>query len=159
MPKSYKPTTPSRRFITTPDFSDLTRSKPEKSLTLGKRKSGGRNNTGMIMVRHIGGGHKRLYRQVDFKREKFGVPCKPQLGAIMVYWRGSKAGTSGHVAFCAGESVANFYNLGGNQSNAVTVAPLTKTRLLGARWPRTVPIPTKLVMPKLVGGKLSTNEE
>ena len=76
MPKAYKPTTPSRRFITTPDFSDITKSVPEKSLTVGKRKSGGRNNTGTIMVRHIGGGHRRKLRLVDFKRDKFGVPAK-----------------------------------------------------------------------------------
>lgn len=89
---------------------------------------------------------------------KFGVPCAPQLGAIMVYWRGEKNGISGHVAFCAGESSTNYYNLGGNQSNAVTIAPLVKSRLLGARWPRSVPIPSRLVLPQMVGGKLSTNE-
>jgi len=89
---------------------------------------------------------------------KWGVPCEPQLGAVMVYWRGTKDGISGHVAFCAGESDSSYYNLGGNQSNAVTVAPIEKERLLGARWPRTVPIPHHLVMPELVGGKLSTNE-
>lgn len=76
MVKEYKPYTPSRRTITTPDFSELTRSEPEKRLTRGLRRKGGRNNTGMIMVRHQGGGHKRLWRQVDFKREKQGVPAK-----------------------------------------------------------------------------------
>jgi len=74
--KSYRPYTPSRRFITTPDFSELTRSEPEKSLVVGLRKKAGRNNTGLIMVRHQGGGHKRLYRFVDFKRDKDGVPAK-----------------------------------------------------------------------------------
>ncbi|MBI4051210.1 MAG: 50S ribosomal protein L2 [Elusimicrobia bacterium] len=74
--KSYRPYTPSRRFITTPDFSELTPKKPEKSLTEGLRKRGGRNNTGMIMVRHHGGGHRRRYRFIDFKRDKFGVPAK-----------------------------------------------------------------------------------
>jgi len=73
--KSYKPYTPSRRHMTTPDFSELTKKAPEKRLTRGLRKTGGRNNTGTIMVRHIGGGHKRAWRQVDFKREKFGVPA------------------------------------------------------------------------------------
>jgi large subunit ribosomal protein L2 len=58
------------------DFSDLTKKAPEKRLTRGLRKTGGRNNTGMIMVRHIGGGHRRRYRIIDFKREKFGVPAK-----------------------------------------------------------------------------------
>ena len=74
--KNYKPYTPSRRHMTSADFSELTRRTPEKTLTTGLRKSGGRNNTGTIMVRHIGGGHKRAYRVVDFKRDKFGVPGK-----------------------------------------------------------------------------------
>lgn len=72
--KTYKPYTPSRRFITTQDFSDITRKEPEKALTVGLRKTGGRNNTGMVMVRHIGGGHKRKYRIIDFKRDKYDVP-------------------------------------------------------------------------------------
>ncbi|MBI5623718.1 MAG: 50S ribosomal protein L2 [Elusimicrobia bacterium] len=74
--KSYKPYTPSRRHMTTPDFSELSDRKPEKSLLRGMRKTGGRNNTGRIMVRHHGGGHKRAYRLVDFKRDKLGVPGK-----------------------------------------------------------------------------------
>lgn len=58
------------------DFSDITKSYPEKRLTAGMRKNGGRNNTGMVMVRHHGGGHRRSYRFVDFRREKFGVPAR-----------------------------------------------------------------------------------
>ncbi|MEF3279638.1 MAG: 50S ribosomal protein L2 [Elusimicrobiota bacterium] len=73
--KKYNPYTPSRRFITTQDFSDITATKPEKSLVVGLKKTGGRNNTGMVMVRHIGGGHKRKYRIIDFKRDKHGVPA------------------------------------------------------------------------------------
>ena len=72
--KSYKPYTPSRRGMTSADFSELTADRPEKSLVRGLRKKAGRNNTGTLMVRHQGGGHKRAYRAVDFKREKFGVP-------------------------------------------------------------------------------------
>ena len=74
--KTFRPYTPSRRTITVADFSEITKKTPEKKLTKGLRKSGGRNNTGMIMVRHIGGGHKQLYRKIDFKRAKFGVPAK-----------------------------------------------------------------------------------
>ncbi|OGS05751.1 MAG: 50S ribosomal protein L2 [Elusimicrobia bacterium RIFCSPLOWO2_12_FULL_59_9] len=74
--KQFKPYTPSRRHMLLPDFSELTRAEPEKSLTVGLRKKGGRNNTGMIMVRHHGGGHRRLYRRIDFKRGKSGVPAK-----------------------------------------------------------------------------------
>jgi ribosomal protein L2 len=74
--KSFKPYTPSRRAITVEDFSDLTKKAPEKALLQPLRKSGGRNNTGSVMVRFRGGGHKRMYRVVDFKRDKFGVPAK-----------------------------------------------------------------------------------
>jgi len=74
--KTFRPYTPSRRFITVEDFSDITKKTPEKSLLAPIKKTGGRNNTGQIMVRHQGGGHKRMYRLVDFKRDKFGIPAK-----------------------------------------------------------------------------------
>jgi len=71
-----KPTSPGRRFVMYPDFSELTRSEPEKSLTEGLKKSGGRNVNGRKTSRHRGGGAKRLYRKIDFKRRKDGVPAK-----------------------------------------------------------------------------------
>ncbi len=74
--KTYRPTTPSRRFMTTVSREGLTKKAPEKSLTVGKKKSGGRASTGRIAVRFIGGGHKQSYRIVDFKRDKAGVPAK-----------------------------------------------------------------------------------
>ena len=72
--KSYRPYTPSRRHMTSADYSELTARRPEKSLVRALKKKGGRNNTGMIMVRHQGGGAKRAYRMVDFKRDKYGIP-------------------------------------------------------------------------------------
>jgi len=74
--RKYKPTSPGRRFVTGSDFEEVTRGKPEKSLTTKITKSGGRNNNGRITTRHIGGGHKRRYRIIDFKRRKDGVPAK-----------------------------------------------------------------------------------
>ena len=71
--RSYKPTTPSRRHMTNSTFSEITTSTPEKSLLVSIKKTGGRNNTGMITCRHIGGGNKRKYRIIDFKRNKDGV--------------------------------------------------------------------------------------
>lgn len=68
--KSYRPYTPSRRYITTSAFTEITRSTPEKSLTETIKKKAGRNNNGRITVRHKGGGHKRKYRIIDFKRNK-----------------------------------------------------------------------------------------
>ena len=74
--KSYKPYTPSRRGMTSADYSELTTDRPEKSLLARLLKKGGRNNTGMLMVRHQGGGHNRAYRIIDFKRDKAGIPGK-----------------------------------------------------------------------------------
>lgn len=74
--KKYKPVSPGRRFATVSDFSILTKKEPEKSLTGSLNKKGGRNNNGRVTTRHIGGGHKRLYRMVDFKRMKDNVPAK-----------------------------------------------------------------------------------
>jgi large subunit ribosomal protein L2 len=71
-----KPTSPGRRFQTTSDFSELTTDRPEKSLLDTRTRSGGRNNLGRKTARHIGGGHKRQYRVVDFRRDKDGVPAK-----------------------------------------------------------------------------------
>ncbi len=74
--KKYRPTSPGRRFITTPDFSELTKVAPERSLVEVRKKHSGRNNNGHITVRHRGGGTRRQYRIVDFKRGKDGVPAK-----------------------------------------------------------------------------------
>lgn len=74
--KSYNPTSPGVRHMVTPDFSEITRSTPEKSLTRGKKSTGGRNNQGRITTRFRGGGVKRKYRVIDFKRDKFGIPAK-----------------------------------------------------------------------------------
>jgi large subunit ribosomal protein L2 len=74
--RKYKPTSPGRRFMSTSSFEEITKTKPEKSLTEPLTKKGGRNNNGRITTRHQGGGHKRRYRVVDFKRTKDGVPAK-----------------------------------------------------------------------------------
>jgi large subunit ribosomal protein L2 len=74
--KKYRPTTPSLRYKTVPSFKEITRKKPEKSLLRPLKKSGGRNNQGRTTVRHRGGGHKRMYRIIDFRREKRGVPAR-----------------------------------------------------------------------------------
>lgn len=73
--KSYSPYTPSRRHMTGSDFSEITASKPEKSLVVSLKKTAGRNNQGKITVRHHGGGSRRKYRIIDFKRRKDGIPA------------------------------------------------------------------------------------
>ena len=73
--KRYKPTSAARRFMTVHEYGEISKAKPERSLLEDQRKSGGRNNAGRITVRHIGGGNKRKYRVIDYKRNKDGVPA------------------------------------------------------------------------------------
>ncbi|CAB4725062.1 unannotated protein [freshwater metagenome] len=74
--RKRKPTSPGRRFQTVSDFAEITRDRPEKSLTRAKGKTGGRNSYGRMTARHRGGGHKQKYRVIDFRRDKDGVPAK-----------------------------------------------------------------------------------
>ena len=74
--KKFNPTTPSRRNMTMADFEEITTDKPEKSLLVAKKRTGGRNAQGKITVRHHGGGAKQKYRLIDFKRNKDGIPAK-----------------------------------------------------------------------------------
>src|ERR671916_3148702 len=80
--KKHKPTSPGRRFATWIQHDAVTKSEPEKALTEGLTKSGGRNKHGRVTSRHRGGGAKRLYRKIDFKRRKDGIPAK---GAAIEY--------------------------------------------------------------------------
>lgn len=74
--KKYKPRTPSLRSTTVSDFAQVTKDRPERALTAPTKRSGGRNSAGRMTVRHRGGGHKRKYRRIDFRREKIGIPAK-----------------------------------------------------------------------------------
>src|SRR6266508_3261967 len=74
--RRYKPTSPGRRFMSVSTFEEITKTTPEKSLLEPVTKKGGRNNNGRITTRHQGGGHKRRYRVIDFKRQKDGIPAK-----------------------------------------------------------------------------------
>ena len=74
--KKYLPTSPGRRFQTAHDLSGLSKERPEKSLTVGLRSTGGRNNQGRLTSRFMGGGHKRLYRIIDFRRDKMDIPAR-----------------------------------------------------------------------------------
>ncbi|MHB1653527.1 MAG: 50S ribosomal protein L2 [Desulfitobacteriaceae bacterium] len=74
--KAFKPTSPGRRQMTVSTFEEITKTEPERSLTAPLRRQGGRNHEGRLTIRHQGGGHKRLFRMIDFKRNKDGVPAK-----------------------------------------------------------------------------------
>ena len=74
--RKFKPTTPGQRHKVAITFEEITKSRPEKSLLAKKKRSGGRNDTGKMTIENIGGGHKKRYRIIDFKRNKFGIPAK-----------------------------------------------------------------------------------
>ena len=74
--KRFRPTTPTLRYKTVASFEEITKKTPEKSLLTPIRKKGGRNNQGRVTIRHRGGGHKRMYRIIDFRRDKRGIPAK-----------------------------------------------------------------------------------
>lgn len=76
--KKYKPTTPSQRFKLISSYEEITATAPEKSLVVPKKRTGGRNQTGKMTMRYIGGGHKKMYRLIDFKRDKEGIPAVVQ---------------------------------------------------------------------------------
>ena len=113
--KRYKPTSPARRLMTVPVYGEISKNKPERSLLEGQRKSGGRNNTGKITVRHIGGGNRRKYRVIDFKRNKDGIPAKvkniqydPNRSAniaLLVYADGEKRYILAPVGLNVGDTV------------------------------------------------------
>ena len=83
--KKFRPTTPNLRFTRGAGFDEITKSKPEKALLTVHSSTGGRNAQGRVSIRHRGGGHKRHLRQIDFKREKIGIPAKVE--AISALWR------------------------------------------------------------------------
>ena len=99
--KTFRPFTPTSRFKALPSFEEITKSKPEKSLVVTRKKTGGRNNNGRITCRHVGGGNKQRYRLVDFKRKKRGVeatvtaieydPIRSARIALLTYVDGEKA--------------------------------------------------------------------
>jgi large subunit ribosomal protein L2 len=116
--KTFRPITPSMRYKVLPKFEEITKSKPERSLTVAKKKSGGRNNHGRITCRHVGGGHKQRYRIIDFKRKKRGIeaeviaieydPNRTCRIALLQYTDGEKA----YILAPAGIAVGDKVNAG-----------------------------------------------
>ncbi len=113
--KNFRPLTPSSRFKSLPSFSEITKDKPEKALTAVRKRTGGRNNNGRLTMRHRGGGHKRKYRLVDFKRKKQGVlaevvaieydPNRSARIALLKYADGEKAYILAPVGLAVGAKV------------------------------------------------------
>ncbi len=113
--KRYKPTSPARRLMTVPVYGEISKAKPERALLQDQRKSGGRNNAGRITVRHIGGGNKRKYRVIDYKRNKDGIvatvksiqydPNRSANIALLVYADGVKSYILAPVGLNVGDKV------------------------------------------------------
>ena len=126
--KSFKPTTPSNRYKVLPSFDEITKSKPEKSLLQPIRKSGGRNNNGRITTRHIGGGHKKHYRLVDFRRTRrdaakvLGIEYDPNRTcriALVQYEDGTKSYILAPVGLTVGMTVQSGENVAPKVGNAM----------------------------------------
>ena len=115
--KQYKPTSPGRRGATGYDFSEITKTEPERSLVHSLKRQGGRNNQGKITTRHRGGGHKRLYRIIDFKRAVRGVdakvvaieydPNRTARIALLQFQTGPKAYILAPVGVSVGDTIRN----------------------------------------------------
>lgn len=131
--KIFKPKTPGQRFKTVSSFEQVTTTTPEKSLVKGLRKSGGRNNQGSITSRHRGGGHKRKYRKIDFKRNKREIPakvasieydpCRTAFIALLNYVDGEKRYILAPSKIKVGDTVIAGENAGIHPGNAL---PLSK---------------------------------
>ncbi len=134
--KSHKPTSPGRRFYTSPTFKEVTRKRPERSLVESLGKSGGRNNLGRMTARHRGGGHRRLYRVIDFKRNKDDIaarvasieydPNRSANIALLHYLDGEKRYILAPVGLKVGDEVVSGESIEVKIGNA---APLEKIPL------------------------------
>lgn len=133
--KFYKPYTPSRRNMSSPDFAELTTDSPEKSLLKNLRKKGGRNNTGRIMVRHQGGGHRRAYRIVDFKREKFGVPGR----VATIEYDPNRSARISLIHYKDGEKRYIVHPVGLNVGDLVMSGPLAEIKIGNALPLKNIP--------------------
>lgn len=136
--KKFKPTTPGRRFATVSSFDELTKARPERSLLKPLRGRAGRNNMGRVTVRHQGGGHKRQYRVVDFKRDKDGVPAK----VAGIEYDPNRSARLALLQYADGEKRYILAPLGLNVGDVVTSGPEAEIRPGNALPLRTIPAGT-----------------
>ncbi len=132
--RKLKPITPGQRFKVINNFEEITAAKPEKSLVSGKRKTGGRNNQGRMTNRYIGGGHKKKYREIDFKRNKFGVPAtiksieydpnRSAFIALVFYADGEKRYVIAQNGMKVGQQIVSGENVAPEVGNAMPLAAM-----------------------------------
>jgi large subunit ribosomal protein L2 len=132
--RKLNPITPGQRFRVASTFSDVTTSKPEKSLIASKKKSGGRNNTGKMTMRYLGGGHKQKLRIIDFKRNKFGIPAtvktieydpnRSARIALLFYADGAKSYILAPEGLTVGQEVVSGENVAPEVGNSLPLAKI-----------------------------------
>lgn len=147
--KKLKPTTAGSRFRSLVDSEEITRSRPEKSLLEPMKKSGGRNHRGRITTRRRGGGHKRRYRRIDFKRNKTGVPGK----VAAVEYDPNRSANIALIHYADGEKRYILHARGMNVGDTVVAGPGSEIRLGNAVPLREVPLGTTVHNVELVPGR------
>ncbi len=147
--RKFKPTSPGRRFMSVSDFGEVTKSEPEKSLLAPVTKKGGRNNNGRITTRHQGGGHKRRYRMIDFKRKKDGVPAKVH----SIEYDPNRSSRIALLHYADGEKRYILVPHGLKVGDTVVAGPEAEARVGNALPLSSVPLGTQLHNIELVPGK------
>lgn len=147
--KVYKPTSAGRRGMTGHTFEEITTSRPERSLTEPLRKRGGRNNAGRVTVRHRGGGHKRRYRLIDFKRDKFDTPAK----VLTIEYDPNRSARIALVQYQDGEKRYIIAPLGLKVGDTIANGEKADVRLGSALHIRDIPVGTQIHNVELSPGK------
>jgi large subunit ribosomal protein L2 len=147
--KRYKPTTPTLRYRTTSTFGEVTRTKPEKSLVRPLRKKGGRNNKGRITIRYRGGGHRRLYRVIDFRRDKFGIPAK----VASIEYDPNRSSRLALLNYADGEKRYMLCPVGLSVGDTVVAGPGSDIRVGKALPLKEIPLGTEVHNVEIIPGK------
>lgn len=147
--KTYSPKTPGRRFMTGADFSELTTSQPERSLLKPLKRSGGRNSQGRITIRHRGGRHKRQYRVIDFKRDKYGVQAK----VVSIEYDPNRTARIAMLQYVDGEKRYILAPLGINVGDVLSSGPDAEVRVGNALPLSQIPMGIPIHNLELVPGK------
>ncbi len=147
--KKFKPITPTLRFKTVSDFSDITRSEPEKSLVQPLKRSGGRNNQGHVTSRRRGGGHRRRYRVIDFKRQKHGIPSK----VVSIEYDPNRSARIALLQYADGEKRYILAPIGLSVGDEIMSGPQAEIRPGNALPLRYIPLGTSVHNIELVPGR------
>jgi large subunit ribosomal protein L2 len=147
--KRYKPKTPTLRYRTTSTFEEVTKTSPYKGLVTPLRKRGGRNNKGRITLRYRGGGHKRLYRIIDFRRDKFGIPAK----VASIEYDPNRSSRIALLSYADGEKRYVLWPVGLAVGDTVVAGPGSEIRIGNALPLKEIPLGTEVHNVELIPGK------